>query len=69
MRKTWILTALLSLAFLGATARAQELSPADKDRAMQYLEPPKRILSTRQKVSVPHNGISNLPPTAGPSPK
>ena len=52
MRKTWILTALLSLAFLGATARAQELSPADKDRAMQYLE------STKKNIVDATKGLS-----------
>jgi uncharacterized damage-inducible protein DinB len=44
MRKTWILTALISLTLLGSAARAQELSPADKDRAMQYLESTKKSI-------------------------
>ena len=44
---------LLVLALLSATvARAQELSPADKERAMQYLE------STKKGIEEATRGLS-----------
>lgn len=54
MKRKWIagLAASVCLLALGAAAQAQELSQADKDRALQYLE------ATREKVMASTKGLT-----------
>jgi hypothetical protein len=53
MRKRWAGICLVLLACMGAAAtRAQELTPADKERAMQYLE------STKKNIVEATKGLS-----------
>lgn len=61
---------VLVLALLSANiARAQELTPADKERAMQYLENTKKNIVTPRKGCRQRSGISKPGRTAGRSPR
>jgi len=54
MRNIWkqVVVFILALTFAGALAQAQSLTPADRDKAMKYLE------STRQGVAEATQGLS-----------
>ena len=61
--------ALLALAvplLFSAAVRAQELTQADKEKALQLLETSKRWSSTPPRISLQLSGTSNLLPIAGP---
>ncbi|HJY90492.1 MAG TPA: hypothetical protein VJ255_09440 [Candidatus Acidoferrum sp.] len=61
--------ALLALAvplLFSAAVRAQELTQADKEKALQLLETSKKMVLDATRISLQLSGTSNLLPIAGP---